>query len=112
MLSTMVHAVFGYSLMGAGLARLVEVCFVARECNPQADEDSLSPFMHLPPFLLIASGFIFMAATEEQLAFVDGAGVDHISYILLLYSMAFLMYLSTPPPPPSPAWRSWLTRAQ
>ena len=53
-----------------------------------------------------------MAATEEQLEFVSNAGVDHISYILLLYSMAFLMYLSTPPPPPSPAWRSWLTRAQ
>ena len=73
MLSTMVHAVFGYSLMGAGLARLVEVCFVARECNPQADEDSLSPFMHLPPFLLIASGFIFMASLSSQLAAVTSS---------------------------------------
>jgi len=34
MLSTKVHAVFGYTLMLAGLARLIEVCFVAPSYAP------------------------------------------------------------------------------
>jgi hypothetical protein len=71
MLSTKVHAVFGYTLMLAGLTRLVEVCFVAPSYSP-ADgvEDDRSDhtladgtgsesasaskgraFRHLPPFV-------------------------------------------------------------
>jgi hypothetical protein len=34
-----------------------------------------------------------MSATEEQLSLVAGAGVDHASYVLVLYSIAFIMYL-------------------
>jgi len=89
-LSTMVHAIFGYSLMAAGLARIIEICFVLKD-QPTLEEPS--SFQHLPPFLLFASGFIFMAATEEQLALVDNVGIDHVSYILVLYSLAFLLYL-------------------
>jgi len=89
-LSTMVHRVFGYSLMAAGLARIIEICFVLKD-QPTLEEPS--SFQHLPPFLLFASGFIFMAATEEQLALVDSVGIDHVSYILVLYSLAFLLYL-------------------
>lgn len=39
-----------------------------------------------------------MSANEEQLALVDSAGIDHVSYLLVLYSLAFLLYLcmSTP----------------
>jgi len=34
-----------------------------------------------------------MGATEEQMAILDGSGVDHVSYVLILYSIAFLLYL-------------------
>jgi hypothetical protein len=70
-LSTKVHAVFGYTLMLAGLTRLIEVCFVSPSYTP-ADgvEDDRSDhtladfaesgaaskgraFRHLPPFVSI-----------------------------------------------------------
>lgn len=34
-----------------------------------------------------------MGATEEQMKILDGSGVDHVSYVLILYSIAFLLYL-------------------
>jgi len=34
-----------------------------------------------------------MGATEEQMKILDAANVDHVSYILILYSIAFLLYL-------------------
>lgn len=34
-----------------------------------------------------------MGATEEQIAFLSNAGVTHVSYILLIFSAAFLMFL-------------------
>lgn len=34
-----------------------------------------------------------MGATEEQMHLVAGAGIDHVAYILILYSLAFLMFL-------------------
>lgn len=91
--------------MAAGIARIIEVCFVAK---PFSNEEDLNAFQHLPPFLLVASGFIFMSATEEQLLLIDGAGIDHVSYILILYSMAFLMYLCKLNP--SPNWSPILLR--
>ncbi|CUS10934.1 unnamed protein product [Tuber aestivum] len=92
-LSTMVHSVFGYTLMAAGLARVIEIAFVLRD-KPALDGEP-SSFQHLTPFLLFASGFIFMCATEEQLALVSSVGIDHVSYLLVLYSVSFLMYLFT-----------------
>ncbi|KAH9169467.1 hypothetical protein EDB89DRAFT_1985193 [Lactarius sanguifluus] len=98
-LSTKVHGVFGYTLMLAGLTRLAEVCFVAPSYTP-ADgvEDDRSehtladgagaesgaaskgrPFRHLPPFLLVAAGLLFI-------------GMDHVTYILIMFSTAFLLY--------------------
>jgi hypothetical protein len=70
-LSTKVHALFGYTLMLAGLARLLEVCFVApsstasdgveddRSDHTLADGASAEgaaaskgrAFRHLPPFV-------------------------------------------------------------
>ena len=41
----------------------------------------------------MASGFLFMGATEEQMKLLDEAHVDHVSYLLILYSVAFLMFL-------------------
>lgn len=43
--------------------------------------------------LLYASGFLFMGATEEQMVLVANSGLDHVSYILILYSFAFLVFL-------------------
>jgi hypothetical protein len=71
MLSTKVHALFGYTLMLAGLARMIEVCFVAPSYAPTgggdgmeddrssdhtlADSSLAAPkgraFRHLPPFV-------------------------------------------------------------
>lgn len=34
-----------------------------------------------------------MGATEEQMQLISNAGVDHVSYILVLYSFAFLIFL-------------------
>ncbi|KAF8537549.1 hypothetical protein BDD12DRAFT_744645 [Trichophaea hybrida] len=89
-LSTMVHAAFGYTLMAAGLSRILEICFILTD-KPSLGEPMA--FQHLTPFLLFASGFIFMSATEEQLALISTLGIDHVSYLLVLYSLAFLLYL-------------------
>ena len=34
-----------------------------------------------------------MGATEEQMQFLSDAGVTHVSYILLLYSISFVLFL-------------------
>lgn len=31
MISTMIHALFGYALMGVGMARIIEVCFLLQD---------------------------------------------------------------------------------
>jgi hypothetical protein len=43
--------------------------------------------------LLYASGFLFMGATEEQMLLLHNAGVTHVSYVLILYSIAFIVFL-------------------
>jgi hypothetical protein len=93
-ISAMTHSVFGYTLMAAGLTRIIEISFVLKD-KPTLDETGNDPnsFQHLPPFLLYAAGFLFMGATEEQMALLDESGIDHVSYLLILYSIAFLLYL-------------------
>ncbi|KAG2011927.1 cytoplasmic protein [Coprinopsis cinerea AmutBmut pab1-1] len=49
-------------------------------------------FRHLPPFLLVASGVIFMSATNEELEYVHDQGMDHVTYLLIMFSLAFLIY--------------------
>lgn len=34
-----------------------------------------------------------MGATEEQMAFIASSPMDHVAYILILYSLAFLVFL-------------------
>jgi hypothetical protein len=53
-----------------------------------------------------------MGATEEQMKLISDAGITHVSYVLVLYSFAFLIFLlvnmllhlyavnSSPPVPP------------
>ncbi|KAF2106792.1 hypothetical protein BDV96DRAFT_325534 [Lophiotrema nucula] len=93
-LSTMVHSVFGYTLMAAGLTRIIEIAFVLRDRNATSDDGSdPNSFQYLTPFLLYASGFLFMGATEEQMQLLSDANVTHVSYVLILYSIAFLLFL-------------------
>ncbi|EKD17387.1 uncharacterized protein L3040_008426 [Drepanopeziza brunnea f. sp. 'multigermtubi'] len=95
-LSSMVHTVFGYTLMAAGLARIIEICFVLRDrANIGGHDGDVNSWQYMAPFLLYASGFIFMGATEEQMQLISDAGITHVSYILVLYSFAFLVFLFT-----------------
>lgn len=36
-----------------------------------------------------------MGATEEQMLLVNASGIDHVAYVLMLYSLAFLVFLFT-----------------
>ncbi|KAK9457503.1 hypothetical protein V1511DRAFT_493796 [Dipodascopsis uninucleata] len=89
-LSTKIHAMFGYALMGAGFTRIIEVSFVLKDENNVGEVKS---FQHLPPFLLVASGFLFMFANEEQLEWINSLMIDNGSYSLVIYSLSFLVYL-------------------
>jgi hypothetical protein len=42
---------------------------------------------------MYAAGFLFMGATEEQMNLVAGSAMDHVSYILITYSLASIMFL-------------------
>ncbi|CAO1631640.1 unnamed protein product [Sympodiomycopsis kandeliae] len=125
MLSTMVHGLFGYALMAAGVARIIEVCFVLQD-RPTGENDSspdpnsthpphqaptmhdaprtasvlsgrsdwtpVRAFQYFPPWLLTASGVLFMSATDEELKWADGRGVDHITWGLIDFSIAFALF--------------------
>ena len=104
-LSTHVHSTFGYTLMSAGLTRIIEISFVLKDKNtligPEGGDvdPEINSWQYLPVFLLYASGFLFMGATEEQMTVLADAGVTHVSYILILYSLAFLLFLCKPKQP-------------
>lgn len=34
-----------------------------------------------------------MGATEEQMQLLNDAGITHVSYVLILYSVAFILFL-------------------
>lgn len=34
-----------------------------------------------------------MGATEEQMQLLEDAGITHVSYILILFSIAFILFL-------------------
>ncbi|KAA8643120.1 hypothetical protein EYZ11_005809 [Aspergillus tanneri] len=93
-ISTMVHTIFGYTLMAAGGTRIIEISFVLRD-RSTVSSDGLDPnsFQYLTPFLLYASGFLFMGATEEQMHLLHEAEITHVSYVLILYSIAFILFL-------------------
>ncbi|KAH7343906.1 hypothetical protein B0J17DRAFT_739439 [Rhizoctonia solani] len=103
-ISTKVHAIFGVVLMSAGVARIIEITFVLKDAASISDDESTRPardakpveiqaFQHLPPFLLVAGGVLFMSATDEELKAVLGIEMDHVTYVLLMLSLAFVIYL-------------------
>ncbi|KAL2814643.1 hypothetical protein BJX63DRAFT_196383 [Aspergillus granulosus] len=94
MISTMVHTIFGYTLMAAGLTRIIEISFILRDKSTLSlDGTDPNSFQYLTPFLLYASGFLFMGATEEQMQLLEDAEITHVSYVLILYSIAFILFL-------------------
>ncbi|KAK4234397.1 hypothetical protein C8A03DRAFT_18696 [Achaetomium macrosporum] len=94
MISAMTHKMFGYTLMAVGVTRIIEIAFVLKD-KPDLSEDGtkINSFQYIPVFLMYAAGFLFMGATEEQMALVAGSGIDHVAYILILYSIASLLFL-------------------
>ncbi|EMD39097.1 hypothetical protein CERSUDRAFT_112790 [Gelatoporia subvermispora B] len=119
MISTKVHAIFGYTLMSAGLARIIEVSFIVPKFapldGPATDGDNHSEhtladsgkedgtgiagaaktFRHLPPFLLVSAGLLFMSGTDEELDYANDEGMDHVTYVLIMFSLAFIVYTLT-----------------
>ncbi|CAN8095242.1 unnamed protein product [Discula destructiva] len=94
MISAMTHKAFGYTLMAVGVTRIIEVSFVLNDKVGISENGyDVHSFQYIPPFLLYASGFLFMGATEEQMVLVDAAGMDAVAYVLILYSLAFLTFL-------------------
>ncbi|KAI0196803.1 hypothetical protein EV127DRAFT_88721 [Xylaria flabelliformis] len=94
--SAEVHKMYGYTLMAAGATRIIEVSFVLRDrATLSADGRETNSFQYIPVFLLYASGFMFMGATEEQMKLIAGSGMDHVAYILILFSLAALLFLFT-----------------
>ncbi|MCO5583355.1 hypothetical protein L7F22_037265 [Adiantum nelumboides] len=113
MISTMIHALFGYTLMAAGIARIIEVCFLLEDRPtghieevqdasttraPPSNSTESSPwfpiraFQYLPIWLLFASGALFMSATDEELRWADNQGVDAITWGLIDFSIAFFLF--------------------
>ncbi|KDR80788.1 hypothetical protein GALMADRAFT_135897 [Galerina marginata CBS 339.88] len=115
MISTRVHAMFGHTLMLAGVTRIIEVCYFVPAFGPDgSDDDSHSEhtladgtsprnflttkaiaarsFRYLTPFLLTSAGLLFMSATDEELKYVHDNEMDHVTYILIVFSSSFLLY--------------------
>lgn len=93
--STMIHKVFGYTLMGAALARVVEICFILQDgAVPDSATSATKSFQHLPPFLLVLAGLTLLSATEEQIAWIAGSGMDWATYTNVLISTSFVIYLT------------------
>ncbi|KAJ7102977.1 hypothetical protein C8R43DRAFT_1081276 [Mycena crocata] len=126
--SSEVHTMFGYTVVTAGVTRILEVVFFSppsksaevidddnnsdhtlAEPSPRyppasryvpttdnsADSDKAAAakaFRHLPAFLLVASGVIFMSGTDEELKFVHDNEMDHVTYLLIMFSIAFALY--------------------
>jgi hypothetical protein len=59
MVSTMIHSIFGYTLMAAGFTRIIEISFVLRDKNTVSlDGTDPNSFQYLTPF--VSSSCIFL----------------------------------------------------
>ncbi|KAI6778512.1 uncharacterized protein J7T54_005036 [Emericellopsis cladophorae] len=94
MVSEATHKMFGHTLMAAGLTRIIEVAFILGDKQSLTEDGrTWNSFQFLPIFLLYTAGFLFMGATEEQMLLVAGSDMDHVAYILILFSLASLVFL-------------------
>ncbi|WFD31074.1 hypothetical protein MSPP1_002105 [Malassezia sp. CBS 17886] len=100
MISTRIHGLFGHTLMAGGVCRIIEICFVLHDKPtgsepgpvPQGAWFTIRAFQYIPSFLLVASGIVFMSATDEELRWADAKGVDHVTWALIDFSVAFLIF--------------------
>lgn len=97
--------------MAAAFSRIVEICFVWKK-----GVFTISPWQYMPPMVsvkvlfgetsvisselmiitlqfLIMAGVMFMGATEQQLNHLSVMGIDPASYINVLLSFAFFIFL-------------------
>ncbi|CAG8448406.1 643_t:CDS:2, partial [Scutellospora calospora] len=86
-ISTDIHRMFGITLIGAGIARLIEVCFVVVE-------KPITPFRSLCPYLMIISGLLFMGAHEDQVLYLSTNSIDAFSYALIQVTIAFFVFFA------------------
>ncbi|RIB26838.1 hypothetical protein C2G38_2063735 [Gigaspora rosea] len=86
-ISSEIHRMFGFTLIGAGITRLIEVCFLVVE-------KPITPFRSLCPFLLIISGLLFMGAHEDQVLYLSTNGIDAFSYALIQITIAFFVFFA------------------
>lgn len=122
MLSTMIHKMFGYTLMAAGLTRIIEVSFVLRDKqNANGDDGEPHSFQYVPAFvgLLFASrsianvpsfsmprAFCLWAPPKNKWSSYPGPASlmlhTYWFYIhsLSLYSSSLTFYYTSTPPMP------------
>lgn len=56
MLSTMAHSVFGYTLMAAGLTRIIEISLILKD-KPELKGRESNSWQHLPPYVSFWAGY-------------------------------------------------------
>lgn len=93
LISTKVHSMFGIVLMFGGFFRIIEISFILNDEKCDKSNDKIFSFQYLPALALIESGILFMGANEEQMQLIHDLGADHSSYILVLTSASFLIFL-------------------
>jgi len=101
-ISTKVHTVFGVVLASAGITRIFEICFILRDAPslsmPGEDAGSaeyppIHSLQYLPPYLLVAGGLLLIGATDDEMRYIASLEVDHVTYSLIMLSLAFIIYL-------------------
>lgn len=71
MISTMIHSFFGYTLMAAGLTRIIEIAFLLRDRSTlSVDGTNPNSFQYLPPFVRLRSLIVMCVITNDCLASV------------------------------------------
>ncbi|KAF5375313.1 hypothetical protein D9757_009676 [Collybiopsis confluens] len=134
MISTRVHALFGYTLGLAGVTRIIEICFFVPTFAQSGSSHSVVPddssdhtlaspreqfaptldngmreakeektaaakvFRHLPPYLLVTAGLLFISATDEELDYASLSARTVWSKLEELiptssHSISFVLYL-------------------
>ena len=92
MVSTQVHFMFGVMLSFTALARIIEISFVLKDTSPKGTNPNT--WQYLTPMFMIMSGMMFMSATEEAMEFLHEQSIMPAPYVLLIASVASLIFLS------------------
>ena len=60
-ISTMIHTIFGYTLMAAGLTRIIEISFVLKDKGSvSVDGSDPNSFQFLPPYVCVSPHLVFL----------------------------------------------------